>query len=187
VTRLRSLKSAAIAAALYASAPGALACFLESPQLDGLSIAHPGVIPVALATRSAVDQGRLPALPSNAEARKAQLMLLQLKIRSRLPRLAMQRVRSEHELAIYLTQSGAWLQLNDPATGVSASYHTPPPGNGTPTAIIPDTAYAEILAGKMTLSTALELGLIEVDSPSKADALASLAGHFGVDGFVAEK
>ena len=77
---------------------------------------------------------------------------------------------SDHEgpaLAVLLTQSGAWMRINDPETG--ARYHADPATETETALLLPDTAYAALLDGKLTVRDATELGLLRVYGTNEKD------------------
>ncbi|NDR57384.1 hypothetical protein [Aliiruegeria sabulilitoris] len=155
-----------VAASLVA-APAA-SCSLEALDLSGFSVDHRGSIPIALATRAAIDAGHIAELPKDNSARYAALYVIRLRAVTHMRRLAARALSGGPELAVLLTQSGAWMRINDPRTG--ARYHASPAAETELTVLVPDTVYAALLDGELTVQRATELGLLRVYGTENRDA-----------------
>ena len=174
---VRAALSIIVAASLVA-AP-AVSCSLEALDLSGFSIDHRGSIPVALATREAIEKGFIAQLPKDNIARYSALYIIRLKAVSHMQRLAWHSDHEGPELAVLLTQSGAWMRINDPETG--ARYHADPATETETALLLPDTAYAALLDGELTVREATELGLLRVYGNENEDvAISAFASSLSV-------
>ncbi|MFD0910875.1 hypothetical protein [Ruegeria arenilitoris] len=154
-----------VASSLFA-APAA-SCSLEALDLRGFSVDHRGSIPIALATRAAIDAGQIEELPKENSARYATLFVIRYKAIAHMRRLTARATSGGPELAVLLTQSGAWMRINDPQIG--ARYHARPAAETEMTVLLPDTVYAALLDGELTVQRATELGLLRVYGTENRD------------------
>ncbi|QSP93290.1 hypothetical protein LPB19_08560 [Marinobacter salinisoli] len=152
--------------------PNGRACALEAPLgLDAFSVSHKGVISVAIATREAVERNILSGLPQHEVARRWVLTKISHRAAAHMSALSKQ-AASGPTISVLLTQTGAWMRLNDPTNG--AEYHTSRPSEDELTVLIPDLAYAELLDGKLTIEDLLKLKLLKLygnSENSEAEAL----------------
>lgn len=152
-----------LVAGVASPAAPAMGCSLEArADVSGaFVIEHRGSIPIAIATRNAMDAGHLARLPDEASARLAQLKLVQVRAIAHVRKLTF-RPRTDEDLpiAVLLTQSGAWIRFNDRRFG--ARYHAEPATESETALLVPDNVYEALLDGKMSVSDAVRLGLIRV-------------------------
>ncbi len=154
-----------VASSLFA-APAA-SCSLEALDLRGFSVEHRGSIPIALATRAAIEAGQIAELPKDNLARYEALLVIRDRATLHMQRLAADVLLGGPELAVLLTQSGAWMRINDPRTG--ARYHASPAAETEMTVLVPDMVYAALLDGELTVQRATEMGLLRVYGTDEQD------------------
>ena len=142
-------------------------CSLEALDLRGFSVDHRGSVPIALATRAAIDAGQIEELPKENSARYATLFVIRYKAIAHMRRLTARATSGGPELAVLLTQSGAWMRINDPQIG--ARYHARPAAETEMTVLLPDTVYAALLDGELTVQRATEMGLLRVYGTDEQD------------------
>lgn len=143
-------------------------CSLEALDLRGFSVDHRGSIPIALATRAAIDAGQIEELPKEDSARYKVLSVIRDRAAAHMQRLAAEVLLGGPELAVLLTQSGAWMRINDPRSG--AQYHASPAADTESAVLVPDTVYVSLLDGEMTVKQAADLGLLRVYGTEDRDA-----------------
>jgi hypothetical protein len=159
----------------------AISCSLEaSADLSGaFSIGHRGSIVIAIATHDAIVAGHIAALPNDNAARFAQLDRVRQRAIAHVQKLTEHTQNNGLPVAVLLTQSGAWMRLNDPDNG--AIYHADPAAEGETELLLPDMVYAALLDGKMSVQRAVELGLIRVyGTEDKDQVIASFSNVFEI-------
>jgi hypothetical protein len=157
----------------------AISCSLEaSADLSGaFSVGHRGSIAIAIATHDAIEAGHIAALPKENAARHAQLERVRQKAIAHVQKLIEHAQNNGQPVAVLLTQSGAWMRFNDPHFGTI--YHANPATEGETELLLPDTVYAALLDGKMSVQRAVELGLIRVYGTEDVDpVIASFSNVF---------
>ena len=140
------------------------ACGLEPGFNGGITISYPGSIDVAVAVANARSDGLLPPVSSEAitnEGRRQQILadlrLLQTRLNA---------VRGEitdagaATFSLVLVGPGLWSHYRVTPGGVLANYHTDGPLAGKAVVLTHATALRAILAGKLSIEHANELGLI---------------------------
>ena len=159
--KLMCVTSAIVAALLGASGSrDAMACALESPLgFEAFSVSHRGVISVALATRAAVESGHLAALPEHQIQRRWLLARISRRAAAHIETLS-QLDQSGPPLSVLLTQTGAWMRLNDPDFG--ARFHTSPPSRDELTILLPDVAYSSLVNGTLDIEDLMKLGVLRI-------------------------
>ena len=138
----------------------AMACALDSPLgFEAFSISHRGVISVAMATRAAVEIGYLSALPEHQVQRRWLLAKISRRAAAHMEALS-QLDPSGPPISVLLTQTGAWMRLNDPDFG--ARYHTSAPDQDELTILLPDIAYAALLNGTLDVENLVKLDVLRI-------------------------
>lgn len=151
------LRAVFVAAFLQAGPAGA--CYLETIPMNGFSVVHLGTVSMAVATRTAVERDLLEALPADENLRFGALFRVRLLAARHVARLAAS-ATSGPPVSVLLTQSGAWIRLNDPEHG--AIYHSDPPASGEAVILLPDRAYETLLRGQYSVSDLERYGLIRI-------------------------
>lgn len=157
MTKVSVFRAVLLAACLQAGPAGA--CYLEVIPMNGFRVAHPGTVSMAVATRTAVEQDLLEPLPTEDLARLGALFKVRLLAARHVARLATSPTFGP-PVSVLLTQSGAWLRLNDPEHG--AIYHSDPPAAEEAVILLPDRAYETLLRGQYSISDLERYGLIRV-------------------------
>ena len=67
--------------------------------------------------------------------------------------------RSGSPVSVLLTQTGAWMRFNDPIFG--ARYHIAPPRPTELAILLPDTAYAGLLSGTLSVEDLVRLEVLQ--------------------------
>lgn len=153
----RLVSIAALAATLVAGPAGA--CYFHGSFDGGFASSYPGSISIAVATRAAVEEGLLDALPEEANSRAAALYRIRVVAGRSVMNMAAVRVPGP-PVFVLLTQSGTWIRLNDPASG--AVFHSDPPGPDDTKILLSDQALEGLLTGNLSVDMLEEHGLIRI-------------------------
>ena len=112
-----------------------------------------------MATRAAVEIGHLSALPEHQIQRRFLLAQISRRAAAHMEALS-QLDQSGPPLSVLLTQTGAWMRLNDPKFG--ARYHTSPPSRDELTILLPDVAYSSLLNGTLDVDDLIKLSVLRI-------------------------
>ncbi|EKO3559527.1 hypothetical protein HJA72_000199 [Vibrio fluvialis] len=164
---LKVVLGSVVAIGVAFAATPVMGCALESSiNFTAFSVDHRGSIPIAIATRSAIDEGYLNEIPQEAKTRFNLFTQIRNKaivhtnMLSYMNKSASSATSNHVPVTMLLTQSGAWVRFNDEKVG--NMYHATPAENDEPHLLVPDTVYALILDDKMDVERAVDLGLIRV-------------------------
>jgi hypothetical protein len=169
--RQRNVMSLGVALAGLLAGGSAAACALHtlSPELK---ISHPKALRVAMATRAALDTGLIAPLPEGDEVRREALQAL-ARTSKELAAYADEAELSGPTYSVLLLRSGLWLRFN--SWMGPARYHAPPAAPGETTLVLNESAYAALLAGRLSVPTAVEQGVLAVGGTHSAAATAHFA------------
>jgi hypothetical protein len=161
--------SVALAGLLAGGSAAACALHTLSPELK---ISHPKALRVAMATRAALDQGLIAPLPEGDEVRRDALLALS-RTSKELTAYADQAGLEGPTYSVLFLRSGLWLRFNSRMG--SAVYHAPPAALGETALVLNESAYAALLAGRLSVQTAVEQGVLAVGGTHSAAATAHFA------------
>jgi hypothetical protein len=148
------------------AAPAALGCGFHSPlqvQLEGM---YPGSLSVAVALRSAADNGLIDAAALEAPGRGAALYGEAVRRLQELRKtLAASRSAADLPASFSLGYVDSWLWTRYSQVGgkVRADVHTDGPTEGEAVVLTGKPVVTELLAGKLSIERALAEGMILID------------------------
>lgn len=154
----RILIQVAVFAASLAAGPAG-ACYFHGSLQGGFSSAFPGTVSIAVATRSAVDQGILEALSADPRARASALYRIRLAAGRHVVNMAAVKAPGP-PVSVLLTQSHTWIRLNDPVHG--AVFHSNPPEADGTVIMLPDRAFEGLLEGTYSVSEVEKYGIMRI-------------------------
>jgi hypothetical protein len=148
----------AVAATLLASP--AAACFFHALGSDGFTAAHPTTVPVALATRSAQEEGLLPPVPRGDRRALTRLSV----VNAYLPTTASStlRARSFPTFSVLQLQSQTWTRYAPGSAGPHIESHRAGPELGDAIVVLADTTLRALLGGELELKEASAAGLVAI-------------------------
>ena len=149
------------------------ACVLHASPMNftGFKVEHRGVIPIAIATRKAIDSGQLTELPKSPLAKRLTLQRIGQQALAHMQSIG-RNLQPGPPVAVLLSQTGAWMRFNDPISG--AEYHSTAPQAQDAVIVLPDIAYAAVLDGSLDVADLIGLELMRVYGTSNADSIVAL-------------
>lgn len=163
-----------LAALLISPAQTTMACGYDAQINNPFTLAYPGSLSVALATRAAVEKNLIkpvPLLNGQAGFDRSVHWLNQLRDRMQLNGFS-------GSVSVLLIDSGLWSQYSDQDTQIAAATdllhsietlklqtHTQPPVANAAIFITSEATLAALLAGEIKLEMAKNAGLVRMNQP----------------------
>jgi len=159
-----SIVAVAIATIVLSYSPPTHTCGLEPSVNGGFTISYPGSFDVAIAVADARSNGLLPAASTEAITNEVRLQHMLADLRHLQTRLNKARDRiaddSAAPFSLILVGPGLWSHFHMTSGDVLANYHTNGPLYGKTVVLTHPVALRAMLAGKLSIEQATELGLI---------------------------
>ena len=154
------------------------ACGLEPMLNGGFTVSHPDALNIAVAVAKARNSGLLPQAAEKQLSNDVilRLMIADLQQMNRHLKRGMNTESDAGSFSVILVGPGLWSQFF-PANGhMLARYHTDGPLKDRPTVVTHHAVLKALLGDELTVSQALDLGLISFDGQGYSDVLALLEG-----------